>query len=177
MKIAALALALILASCVSSKDKIADAITASDDRAAAIVAEATASAAEISAVSALDLPEEAQPTLKSAGDRQRVIIGHAADIRSHNSDARDGLKGVIDRPKPLWLKAVFGLFALGLAGIALLHFAPGLLVKVLPSAAGLLGRSRRASADLLARGKTVEAIAAMRASDPRFDAAWREAKR
>lgn len=168
---------LALAACVSSKEQIERSLDETDRGASSIIADARAGEAELETVQALDLPDGARPPIKSAEARFGRIAKDAEGIQESVDNGREGLKGVINKPTPLWRKALYAGLALLALFTLLVYLAPSLLVRAIPSLAGVLGRARRSGATLLAEGKVTEAVAAMRASDPRFDAAWRAARR
>ena len=176
-------LALLLAGCVSSKERIARALDASDTAAVEIQGEARAAQAEIGAAQALELPKGARKPLDSAASRQDRIADLALDVRGAAAQGREGLSGVIDRPTPLWRKLLWAVVGLVLLVVSLTVWAPGILLRLIPAAAGLIPKAKR-SLVAIARAqfddeaeptppRIREAIAAARAGDRQIDALWR----
>jgi hypothetical protein len=117
------------------------------------------------------------------GEEVESIRSNAEAIREAVGDIHTALPGVTDRT-PWWADLLrwLAIAAAGAAAVWLLT-ASGILGAI-RAALGWIPRPKARAASLLAAAvdddrpeTTREAIAAMRAQDPEFDAAWRKAAR
>jgi hypothetical protein len=183
------ALALLLCGCVSSKEKIERGEARSTEAATAIKAQATAGGAELDAALAMPLPEAAVPPVTSARQRFGTIDKRAGDVLDSNASIREGLQGVINRPRPLWKRLLWGLLGFALLAFAFLFLFPQLLPSLLAklgvgiprhlaSAASFVKRTRKAldEGDLERARREVEAHGSNLRGTQRGEAAWQRAK-
>jgi uncharacterized protein YceK len=173
----AIALCLLMVGC-SSVQAIADGLAATHERATAIERAATGIAAEAAK------PEPDLPAIVHAASQ---IASDARSIQSEVSSAQGHLGGVENRESQWALALKWGGIAAAIVALVVLLAWSGALVPIRKAfyALGLFIPEATKSSALLAAKANIEGttprheqqIAADRASDPAFNAAYRQAER